>query len=154
LSDPFDRAWRRVGLALDRIGFLVEDKDRSKGLFFVRYSDLDAEDTSKEEKGWLDKLAFWKDDDDKSKSKSQPQPQPEPKAEPKKDDSSFTDKLEFWKSDSSDKDTGKASSAQQYLIRVERIDERTAVNVVGKDGKRALNPTSNRILSLLYEQLR
>ncbi|MFV0680511.1 outer membrane protein assembly factor BamC [Ottowia sp.] len=39
LSDDFDRAWRRVGLALDRTGFTVEDRDRSKGLYFVRYVD-------------------------------------------------------------------------------------------------------------------
>ena len=38
-TDDFDRAWRRVGLALDRTGFTVEDRDRSKGLYFVRYVD-------------------------------------------------------------------------------------------------------------------
>ncbi|MBQ0132466.1 MAG: outer membrane protein assembly factor BamC [Comamonas sp.] len=37
LAEPFDRAWRRVGVALDRTGFTVEDRDRSKGLYFVRY---------------------------------------------------------------------------------------------------------------------
>lgn len=37
LSDTFDRAWRRVGVALDRSGFTVEDRDRAKGLYFVRY---------------------------------------------------------------------------------------------------------------------
>ena len=37
LQDPMDRAWRRAGLALDRSGFTVEDRDRSKGLYFVRY---------------------------------------------------------------------------------------------------------------------
>ena len=37
--EPFDRAWRRVGLALDRVGFTVEDRDRQKGLYFVRYAD-------------------------------------------------------------------------------------------------------------------
>ena len=36
-DDNFDRAWRRVGLSLDRTGFTVEDRDRSKGLYFVRY---------------------------------------------------------------------------------------------------------------------
>ena len=41
--EPFDRAWRRVGLALDRVGFTVEDRDRQKGLYFVRYADADAE---------------------------------------------------------------------------------------------------------------
>ena len=59
VDDAFDRAWRRVGLALDRTGFTVVDRDRSKGLYFVRYSnpDLDAK-----EKGWLEKLKFWKTD--------------------------------------------------------------------------------------------
>lgn len=36
VDDPFDRAWRRVGLALDRTGFTVEDRDRTQGLYFVR----------------------------------------------------------------------------------------------------------------------
>lgn len=37
LQDTLDRAWRRAGLALDRSGFTVEDRDRSKGIYFVRY---------------------------------------------------------------------------------------------------------------------
>jgi outer membrane protein assembly factor BamC len=37
MDDGFDRAWRRVGLTLDRTGFTVEDRDRSKGTYFVRY---------------------------------------------------------------------------------------------------------------------
>ena len=37
IAEPFDRAWRRVGLALDRTGFTVEDRDRSAGTYFVRY---------------------------------------------------------------------------------------------------------------------
>lgn len=37
--ESFDRAWRRVGLALDRVGFTVEDRDRSQGLYYVRYVD-------------------------------------------------------------------------------------------------------------------
>ncbi len=36
-DDNFDRAWRRVGLSLDRTGFTVEDRDRSQGVYFVRY---------------------------------------------------------------------------------------------------------------------
>lgn len=59
MNDTFDRAWRRVGLALDRIGFTVEDRDRSKGLYYVRYVDPEA-DGAKGEKGFLSKLAFWK----------------------------------------------------------------------------------------------
>ncbi|MEO8163785.1 MAG: outer membrane protein assembly factor BamC [Betaproteobacteria bacterium] len=60
LVDSFDRAWRRVGLALDRVGFTVEDRDRSKGTYFVRYVDVDASDTVKRE-GFWSKLAFWRD---------------------------------------------------------------------------------------------
>ena len=44
VSEGFDRAWREVGLVLDRVGFTVEDRDRSKGTYFVRYVDLDRRD--------------------------------------------------------------------------------------------------------------
>ena len=37
MSQSFDRAWRDVGLALDRSNFTVDDRDRSKGIYFVRY---------------------------------------------------------------------------------------------------------------------
>ena len=37
VDEAFDRAWRRVGLALDRTGFTVEDRDRNQGTYFVRY---------------------------------------------------------------------------------------------------------------------
>lgn len=39
VDDAFDRAWRRVGLSLDRNGFTVEDRDRSAGIYFVRWVD-------------------------------------------------------------------------------------------------------------------
>jgi outer membrane protein assembly factor BamC len=62
VDDAFDRAWRRVGLALDRTGFTVVDRDRSKGLYYVRYSNPDL--AKKKQEGWLadtlDKLQFWK----------------------------------------------------------------------------------------------
>lgn len=60
MDEGFDRAWRRVGLALDRVGFAVEDRDRSKGVYFVRYIDPDADNASKRDEGLLAKFAFWK----------------------------------------------------------------------------------------------
>jgi outer membrane protein assembly factor BamC len=61
LEEPFDRAWRRVGLALDRVGFTVEDRDRSQGLYFVRYVDPEIDSKKKDDdKGFLSKLMFWK----------------------------------------------------------------------------------------------
>jgi outer membrane protein assembly factor BamC len=59
LDDQFDRAWRRVGLALDRVGFTVEDRDRSKGLYFVRYIDPQIDNQSAEKESWFSRLKFW-----------------------------------------------------------------------------------------------
>jgi len=55
IEEPFDRAWRRVGLALDRVGFTVEDRDRAKGLYFVRYVDPESDNASKSD-GFFSKL--------------------------------------------------------------------------------------------------
>ncbi|MBI5461421.1 MAG: outer membrane protein assembly factor BamC [Gammaproteobacteria bacterium] len=60
VDDGISRAWREVGLALDRVGFTVEDRDRSGGLYFVRYNDPLKED---KKKGFLSKLKFWGDDE-------------------------------------------------------------------------------------------
>jgi len=62
IDESFDRAWRRVGLALDRSGFTVVDRDRSTGVYYVRYADPDAE-IGKKDQGWLAKLAFWRKDE-------------------------------------------------------------------------------------------
>jgi outer membrane protein assembly factor BamC len=57
VNEPFDRAWRRVGLALDRVGFTVEDRDRQKGLYFVRYADPESEMAMKDrDRGFFGKL--------------------------------------------------------------------------------------------------
>ncbi|WP_380187140.1 outer membrane protein assembly factor BamC [Iodobacter arcticus] len=60
IADNFDRAWRRVGLALDRSGYVVYDRDRSKGVYMIRRADTDiaGEDNS----SIFSKLAFWKKD--------------------------------------------------------------------------------------------
>ena len=54
MDDSFERAWRRVGLALDRSGFTVEDRDRGQGLYFVRY--VDPASAGKDEPGFFAKL--------------------------------------------------------------------------------------------------
>lgn len=69
VSESFDRAWRRVGLALDRTGFTVEDRDRAQGVYYVRYVDPEADNASKE--SFLSKLAFWRSDKDKPKGGDQ-----------------------------------------------------------------------------------
>jgi outer membrane protein assembly factor BamC len=54
VDDGFDRAWRRVGLALDRSGFTVEDRDRAQGVYFVRY--VDPAFAGREDPSFLSKL--------------------------------------------------------------------------------------------------
>ena len=105
LQDSLDRAWRRVGLSLDRIGFTVEDRNRSEGIYYVRY--IDPEQTNKK-KGFFSKI--------------------------------------FGKK--------KAPPRNQYQIYLEATDPGTNVKVLGEDGAPDQSKTSDRILSLLYEQLK
>jgi outer membrane protein assembly factor BamC len=56
IKEDFSRAWRRTGVALDRVGFTVDDRDRTSGTYFVKYNDPLGE---QEKKGFLSKLAFW-----------------------------------------------------------------------------------------------
>lgn len=53
MDEGFERAWRRVGLALDRTGFTVEDRDRTQGTYFVRYVEPTA---NKKEPGFFAKM--------------------------------------------------------------------------------------------------
>lgn len=111
LTDQFDRAWRRVGLALDRVGFTVEDRDRSKGLYFVRYIDPDSDLKTAENKSWLSKLMFWRS-------------------------------------------TEKVPSKEQYRILVQGDAKGSEVRILDKNGSREQSDTANRILTLLYDQLK
>ena len=62
VDDGFDRAWRRVGVALDRSGFTVEDRDRTQGIYFVRY--VDPAFAGREEPNLFQKLFSWGKKDD------------------------------------------------------------------------------------------
>ncbi len=53
IDEGFDRAWRRVGLSLDRTGFTVEDRDRAQGTYFVRYVALNPD---RQERGFFGRL--------------------------------------------------------------------------------------------------
>jgi outer membrane protein assembly factor BamC len=145
LNDPFDRAWRRVGLALDRVGFVVEDKDRSKGLFYVRYSNTDTDEPAKEKKGFLSSLKFW-GDDDKTEAQNKPKP-----IEPKKTERGLTDKLKFWRADDKDK----VNLEKQYRVKVENGDKAgSIVTITDAKDDRDRSSTANKIIKLLFEQLK
>lgn len=112
VNDPFDRAWQRVGLALDRVGFTVEDRDRAKGIYFVRYVDPEIDNETGNKKGFLSKLAFWK---------------------------------------SSNK-----TSTEQYQVELAENPAATAttVRVLSAKGEAAQPETANKIIKLLFEQVK
>lgn len=114
LNEQFDRAWRRVGLALDRVGFTVEDRDRSKGIYFVRYIDPQLDNvTAKPQGGFLSRL---------------------------------------WPFGGSGSDP--RAKAEQFRILVREVPAGAEVDVLNKDGVREQSQTSNRILTLLFDQLK
>lgn len=59
VHDTFDKVWRKVGLAIEGANLSMEDKDRAKGIYFLR--------PVKMESGWTDKLKFWKSDEKSGK---------------------------------------------------------------------------------------
>jgi outer membrane protein assembly factor BamC len=115
----------------------MEDRDRSKGLYFVRYADVDIDDAPKKKKGLLDVLAFWKDDDEV-----------ENKSIPKEEDT-IVDKLKFWKGKDETTDPSK-----KYRIKIAATDDGSHVNVVDTEGNPNPSSTANKIISLLYNQLK
>ena len=52
ISEGYERAWRRLALAIDRLGFTVEDRDRSRGFFLVRYLDEEYEEQERAKQGF------------------------------------------------------------------------------------------------------
>lgn len=67
IAEAYRSAWRRTGLALDRAGFAVEDRDQSKGIYYVRYAGRPGPDGSTpprgEQPGLMSRMAFWRKDD-------------------------------------------------------------------------------------------
>ena len=152
-NDQFDRAWRRVGLALDRVGFVVEDRDRSRGLYYVRYADLGStEEGSGKKKGLLESLKFWGSDDKKTED-TKPEPTPEAReaaAAAEEKGVPLGEYLKFW-------EAPKDEAQRENIYRI-KVDNNEAggsdVVVVRQNGARDTSSTANRITTLLYEQLR
>ena len=184
LDDPFDRSWRRVSIALDMIGFLTEDRDRSKGLYYVTYTDLDigeADKKAKEEEGWLDAIDFWSDDEeedgfdleDKVKGKNQDGDiRKKGRRGKKKEDNEplEIDSAKALNKGGANKNEGagysfdldclfsdecdKEPEAQSYLIKLNESEKGTNLIIVNPDGTKNNSSTANSILNILYDYLK
>jgi len=177
LDDPFDRSWRRLSIALDLIGFVTEDKNRSEGVFYVKYKDLDFNansDKDDEANGILDTLVFWDDDDDDDRVTSTPYGDIRNKSNKKEKqedenptvnspgdalgifDDSSAGATSVWNFDlwGSDDEEGLESGEKRYRIKLIGSGEGSKVYVESADGLVNNSRAANAIVNILFEHLR
>lgn len=182
LYEPFDRSWRRVSIALDMIGFLTEDRDRSKGLYYVTYTDLDigeADKKAKEEEGWIDSIDFWSDDEAEAEEMAEEETGAEDGDIRKKgrrakkedeDEVLDVDSARAINKGGANENEGpgykfdldclfsdecdKEPEAKSYLIKLNESDSETYVTIENPDGTKNNSPTADSILNILYEYLK
>jgi len=156
LNDPYDRSWRRLSLALDIIGFVTEDKNRSEGIFYVKYKDLELEGPKKKSRGLIDKLAFWKDDEEEEQRKREEEERlnnSDGKEEVKIiEDKSLTEEImSFW---GSDDEEGLGKNEKRYRVRIKEDQNGARVFMDYPNGKLNNTKTAKSILKIIYEHLR
>ena len=182
LYEPFDRAWRRVSIALDMIGFLTEDRDRSKGLYYVTYTDLDigeADKKAKEEEGWLDSIDFWSDDEAEAEEMAEEETGAKDgdirkkgrRAKKKEDEApADVDSARALGKEGANKNEGpgykfdldcmfsdecdKEPEPKSYLVKLNEADGETYVSIENPDGTKNNSPTADSILKILYDYLK
>ena len=183
LYEPFDRSWRRVSIALDMIGFLTEDRDRSKGLYYVTYTDLDigeADKKAKEEDGWLDSIDFWSDDEAQAEEMAEEETGARDgdirnkgrrgKKEKESEEELDVDSARALNKGGVNKNEGpgykfdlecmfsdecdEEPEAKSYLIKVSELDGGTYVSIENPDGTKNNSSTADSILNILYDYLK
>ena len=160
LFDPFDRSWRRLSLALDIIGFVTEDKNRSDGILYVKYKNLELPSgPKKKDEGILDSLAFWRDDEsdntqeskEDSKETKEQLPENEGASSEKR---SWTNLLNWGASDEKDKGVKLDKDEVRYRIRILPLESGAKVYIDYPDEKRNNTPEAQKILKIIYEHLK
>ncbi len=156
LNDAYDRSWRRLSLALDIIGFVTEDKNRSEGIFYVKYRDLELEGPNKKNKGLIDKLAFWEDDEEEAQRLKEEEERLNNSVETEKpqvvEDKSLTEEImSFW---GSDDEKGLVGNEKRYRIRIKEDKDGARVYMDYPNGKSNNSKTAKSILNIIYEHLR
>ena len=152
LKDNYGRAWRRLSLAIDMVGFLVEDKNRSNGIFYIKYSNIEIDDqTPKKKKGMLSKLAFWADDEEPEEDlEGQAKYRKEIEADEKIEESNEK-KWSFWgNADEQDVPAGE----KRFRIRIIETDDGSKVYIDYPDETINKTRTAESIINILYDYLK
>ncbi len=158
LPDNYSRSWRRLNLAIDMVGFLVEDKNRSEGIFYIKYSNLEIDDTKpKKKKGLISKLAFWEDAveleediDGQEKYRKEIEGDETEKLSANKEEN-WKDKLRFWgKDDENDVPQGE----KRFRVRIVELENGSKVYIDYPDETINKTKTAQSIINILYDYLK
>ncbi|MGA1513944.1 MAG: outer membrane protein assembly factor BamC, partial [Methylophilaceae bacterium] len=158
LSDNYSRSWRRLSLAIDMVGFLVEDKNRSDGVFYIKYSNLEIDDTKpKKKKGIISKLAFWEDEtENEEDSEGQEKYRKEIEGDETEKlsankEENWKDKLRFWgKDDENDVPQGE----KRFRVRIVELENGSKVYIDYPDETINKTKTAQSIINILYDYLK
>ena len=162
LNDNYGRAWRRLSLAIDMVGFLVEDKNRSEGIFYIKYSNLEIENDGKKpkkKKGIFDKLAFWQEDDiDKEEDpegqemyRKEIEGEDQDQASLEKADKKWSEKFSFW---GSDDENDVPEGEKRFRVRIVEIDDGAKVYIDYPNESINKTKTAQSIINILYDYLK
>ena len=170
MDDPYDRSWRRLSLALDIIGFITEDRNRSEGIFFVKYKDIELPSEisvrKDRESGILNSLLFWRDDevkesiDDKKNEDSNRDNTKKAKKDESSNNINTKSKSEIWKDRfenfklwGSDEEE-KPNDEFRYRVRIKSIGDYSKVYLDLPNGAVNNSREGQAVLKIIYEQLK
>jgi outer membrane protein assembly factor BamC len=170
LHDNYSRAWRRLSLAIDMVGFLVEDKNRSDGIFYIKYSNLEIDEDGKKpkkKKGLISKLAFWQDDDiskeedpegqEMYRKEIEGEDQDEGslnKSDKKWSEKTWEEKFPFFANWGDDDEENVPEGEKRFRVRIVEIDDGAKVYIDYPNESLNKTKTAQSIINILYDYLK
>ena len=170
LNDNYSRAWRRLSLAIDMVGFLVEDKNRSDGIFYIKYSNLEIDEDGKKpkkKKGLISKLAFWQDDDvskeedpegqEMYRKEIEGEDQDEAslnKSDKKWSEKTWEEKFPFFANWGDDDEENVPEGEKRFRVRIVEIDDGAKVYIDYPNESLNKTKTAQSIINILYDYLK
>jgi outer membrane protein assembly factor BamC len=170
LNDNYGRAWRRLSLAIDMVGFLVEDKNRNDGIFYIKYSNLEISENGKKskKKGLISKLAFWQDDETANQEEDpegqemyrkeiEGEDQDETsieKSDKKWSEKTWEEKFPIFANWGDDDEENVPEGEKRFRVRIVEIDDGAKVYIDYPNESLNKTKTAQAIINILYDYLK
>ena len=170
LNDNYSRAWRRLSLAIDMVGFLVEDKNRSDGIFYIKYSNLEIDEDGKKpkkKKGLISKLAFWQDEDinieedpdgqEMYRKELEGEDQDDAiseKSDKKWSEKTWEEKFPFFANWGDDDEENVPEGEKRFRVRIVEMDNGSKVYIDYPNESLNKTKTAQSIINILYDYLK